>query len=143
MFQSRLMTGFVFDEWVIYVATPSLDARSYWLGMAIRTLIGLLLFVLPGIIVLSIGLSSALTARTTLRERYGGAECVVTSKRIIAGHQGLPNRGPSDTIKVLPIAPQWCHSARGRRQNPKDLLADTRRFMNETRLKFSGLPTNA
>ena len=38
---------------------------------------------LPGIIVLSIGLSSALTARTTLRERYGGPECVVTSKRII------------------------------------------------------------
>lgn len=73
---------------MIYVANPNLEPKSYWLGMATRTLIGLLLFVLPGIVVLSIGLASALTARSTLRERYGGAECVVTSKRIIVAEWG-------------------------------------------------------
>ena len=82
------MTRFTFDEWLIYVATPSLDAKSYWLGLATRTLIGLLLFVLPGIIVLSIGLRTALTARSTLRWQYDGAECVVTSKRIIVAGWG-------------------------------------------------------
>ena len=86
------MTRFTFDEWVIYVATPSLDAKIYWLGLATRTLIGLLLFVLPGIIVLSIALTSALTARSTLRERYGDAQCVVTSKRIIVAEWGQRRR---------------------------------------------------
>ncbi len=86
------MTGFAFDEWVIYVATPNLDAKTYWLGVATRTLIGLLLFVLPGIIVLSIGLSSAFTGRSTMQERYGDAECVVTSKRIIVAEWGQRRR---------------------------------------------------
>ena len=56
--------------------------------MATRTLIGLLLFVLPGSIVLTIGLSLAFTGRSTLRERYGNAECVVTSKCIIVAEWG-------------------------------------------------------
>ena len=79
---------FAFDEWVFYVAKPSLDAKSYWLGIMFRTLIGLLLFVLPGIIVLVVGLSSGLAGRSTLRERYGDAECVITSRRVIVAGWG-------------------------------------------------------
>ncbi len=90
--RSRTMTGFGPDEWVVYVATPGFDARGYWLGITTGTLIGLLLFILPGIIVLVAGLFSGLTARSALRERYADAECVVTTKRIIVAEWGQRRR---------------------------------------------------
>ena len=92
MIQPRVITGFDPDERVVYVATPSLDMKGYWIGIMIGTVIGLMLFILPGIIVLVVGLFSGFTARSTLRERYRDAECVVTSKRIIVTGWGRSRR---------------------------------------------------
>lgn len=84
------------------MATPGFDANAHWLGLAIGTLVGLVLFILPGVIVLVVGLFSGLTARSALRERYGSAECVVTTKRASSPNGGRGAAGSNWSIAGLP-----------------------------------------
>ena len=88
MIQSPVMVGFAHDEWVVYVATPSVGMKGYWLRITVAALVGLALFILPGIIVFVVGLIAGLAARSRLQERYGSAQCVVTSRRIIVAEWG-------------------------------------------------------
>ena len=80
------------DEWVLYVTEPSLDMKAHWIRVTAGTIIGLLLFILPGIIILAVGIINGLSTRSNLQERYGSAQCVVTSKRLIASGWGQRRR---------------------------------------------------
>ncbi|MXZ91804.1 MAG: hypothetical protein F4W95_04185 [Chloroflexi bacterium] len=145
MFRSRMTPALAYDEWTLYVTHPDLDAHRYWASLTVRTVIGLLLFVLPGILILAMGLASALANRGTLLERYGSAECVVTSRRVIVAEWGQPRRlqefehrqiagmtSAGWTAKLLVGPSATIHGADGRRVK-LDRLPDTDEFIEVSR----------
>ena len=60
-------------EEVLYATTPNM--QSFWVAIGCGAIIGLFLFLLPGLIVLLVGFLQ--------REKFKNAECLVTNRRII------------------------------------------------------------
>ncbi len=80
--RAHLLTALTPDEQVVYVAGP--NTQGYWMSIGCGAIIGLLLFLLPGLIILLVGIIQY--------ARFKDAECVVTTRRVIVSGWGSNRR---------------------------------------------------
>ncbi len=79
---SRFFANLGPDEQVTYVTGT--NAQGYWMAIGCGAIIGLFFFLIPGLIVLLIGIIQY--------GRFKDAECVVTNKRVIVSGWGGQRR---------------------------------------------------
>lgn len=80
--RAHLLTPFAPDEQVTYVAAP--NTQGYWMSIGCGAIIGLFFFLLPGLIILLVGIIQY--------AKFKDAECVVTTKRVIVSGWGSGRR---------------------------------------------------
>lgn len=79
---SRMFTALAPDEQVTYVAAP--NTQGYWMSIGCGAIIGLCFFLLPGLIILVVGIIQY--------AKFKDAECVVTTRRVIVSGWGSSRR---------------------------------------------------
>ena len=79
---SRMFTALAPDEQVTYVAAP--NTQSYWMTIGCGAIIGFFCFLLPGVIILVIGIIQY--------AKFKDAECIITTRRVIVSGWGSSRR---------------------------------------------------
>ena len=80
--RAHLLTPLAPDEQVTYVAAP--NTQGYWMSIGCGAIIGLFFFLVPGLIILLVGIIQY--------AKFKDAECVVTTKRVIVSGWGSGRR---------------------------------------------------
>ncbi|MDE2959440.1 MAG: hypothetical protein OXU28_05240 [Chloroflexota bacterium] len=80
--RSRMFTALAPDEQVIYVAAP--NTQSYWMSIGCGAIIGFFFFLLPGLIILVVGMIQY--------AKFRDAECIITTRRVIVSGWGSGRR---------------------------------------------------
>ena len=80
--RAHMLTALAPDEQVTYVAAP--NTQGYWMSIGCGAIIGLFFFLLPGLIILLVGIIQY--------AKFKDAECVLTTKRVIVSGWGTGRR---------------------------------------------------